>query len=108
MVIVWLLLKLQVLAVLHVLAEFGRLTPTQLVEIGLNLLLLDGSILLIFIPTWEPLPGELSPNKVEQNMPDGLQIVPSTLLFTLVCCNRRIPCRTSQVLALSVWNVLPL
>ena len=45
--VVWLLLELERAAVLHVLTEFARVSPTELLERGFNLLFLDVVILFV-------------------------------------------------------------
>ena len=50
--VVGLLLELERAAVLHELFEFGGLATAEVLQRGLDLLFLDGRVLLVLGPTW--------------------------------------------------------
>ena len=51
------------------------MASAELLERGLNLLLLDVVILLILRATWQTLPWKLALNEVQKDMSDSLQII---------------------------------
>jgi hypothetical protein len=106
--VVGLLLELERSAILHVLSELRWVTAAELLQGGLDLLLLDIVVLFVLGATWESLPGQLALDEVEEHMSNGFQIVTSALLDTLVSRDRRISGRSRQVLAILVRDVLAL
>ena len=106
--IVRLLLELQRTAILHKLPKFGRMAPAKLLQRRLNLLLLDGIVLLVLATAWQTLPRQRSLDQIKQNVTDGFQIVASTLLDSLVRRYRGISGRASQIFPVLVGYVLPL
>ena len=71
------LLELELSAVLHELLEFRWVASAELLEGSLNLLLLNVVVFLVLGATWQSLPWELTLQKVEEHVPDGLQVVTS-------------------------------
>ena len=106
--IVGLLLEFQRSAVLHELTELAGVSTAQLLKGSFDLLLLDGVVLFILGTAGESLPWKLALEQVEQNVTDGLKIVSSRLLNTLVGGDGGITSRASQVLAILVGDVLAL
>lgn len=70
--VVRLLFEFQRSAVLHELLEFCWLSAAQVLEWRLNLLLLDGGVLLILASAWETLPWKGSLEHVEQYVSNTL------------------------------------
>ena len=106
--IVRLLLELQRAAILHKLPKLGRMAPAKFLQRRLNLLLLDGIVLLVLATAWQTLPRQRSLDQIKQNVTDGFQIVASTLLDSLVRRYRGISGRASQIFPVLVGYVLPL
>lgn len=106
--VVGLLLEFKRAAVLHKFFEFGGLTTAQVFERGLDLLLLDGSILLVLGSAGKSLPWERAFKQVEQDVADTFQIIASGLFFTLMGRNGGISGGTSQILSILVWNMISL
>mmetsp|Transcript_22320 Transcript_22320/g.46874 ORF Transcript_22320/g.46874 Transcript_22320/m.46874 type:complete len:427 (-) Transcript_22320:824-2104(-) len=71
-----------------------------------HLSLADLLVLLFFRGRLEPLPGEAAAQKVQEHVPQRLQVVPPALLYTQVGVDRGVPRSPCQVLVLSVRNVL--
>ena len=63
--IVRILLKLELAAVLHVLAELIRVAAAQFFQTGLYLLFLDIVVLLVFASSWQALPRERAFHEVD-------------------------------------------
>lgn len=83
--VVGLLLELELPTVLHVLLELWRVALAKLLKRSLQLLLLYVVILLVLVPPRETLPGQTALQEVEQDMPDGLEIIPTRLLYKVLC-----------------------
>ena len=73
--VVWLRLKLQLPAIVHVLSEFSRVSTAQFLERSLNLLLFDVVVLLVLGAARKSLPGQLTLDQIKQHVADRLQIV---------------------------------
>jgi len=82
--VVRLLLEGERSAVLHELSEFDGVPAAKLGQRRFNLLLLDVVVLFVLAPTWQTLPWERTLNQVKQYVANGLKIVSSRLLDTLV------------------------
>jgi len=106
--VVRLLFELERAAVLHELSELTGVSTAQLLQARLNLLLLDVVVLLVLGATREALPWQLALDQVEEHVTNRFKVIPSRLLDALVCGNRSIPSRSSQVLAILVGDVLDL
>ena len=104
--IVGLLLKLELAAVLHELAELVRVTAAKFFKTGLNLLFLDVVVLLVFAATGKALPRQRAFDEVDQHVADRLEVIAPRLLDSLVGCDRCVPCCASQILTILVRNVL--
>ena len=70
--VVWVLLKLQLPAVLHELLELRWVTFAELIQSSFNLLLFDVCILFILTPTWQSLPGQTASEQVKKHMTNSL------------------------------------
>ena len=106
--VVRLLFELERAAVLHELSELTGVSTAQLLQARLNLLLLDVVVLLVLGATREALPWQLALDQVEEHVTNRFKVIPSRLLDALVCGNRSIPSRSSQVLAILVGDMLAL
>lgn len=93
-------------AVVHELLEFLGLVLAKLLDLDLLLLFLDVGVLLGLGSTWKSLPWESTLEEVEQDVSDGLQVVSSGLLVSNMGVDRGVSGSTSQVLAISEWDVL--
>ena len=106
--VVRLLLELQAAAVLHELSEFRRVAAAQLLQRRFNLLFLNRVVLLVLAAAWQTLPRQRTLHQVEEHVADSLEVIASRLLDTLVRGDRGVSCRTGQVLAVFVRDVLAL
>ena len=106
--IVRLLLELQRAAILHKLPKFGRMAPAKFLQRSLNLLLLDGIVLLVLAAARQTLPRQRALDQIKQNVTDRFQIVASTLLNSLVRRYRGISGRPGQIFTVLVGYVLTL
>lgn len=91
---------------MHELFELLRLISAELLDGGLLLLLLDVSVLLGLGSAGQALPGKGSSEEVENNVANSLKIVSSRLLVTKMGVDRGVPGSSSEVLAVSEWDVL--
>lgn len=67
---------------LHVLLELHGVALAQLIQAGLQFLLLDVLVLLIFVLSWQILPRERAPKEIDNHVPNGLQVISPRLLLT--------------------------
>ena len=104
--VVGLLLEFEGSAVLHEFLELDWLSSAKIFERGFDLLLLDGSVLLVLGSAWETLPWKGSLEHVEQHVADALEIVTSGLLLALMGGDGGISSGTGQVLAIFIGDVL--
>lgn len=93
---------------MHKLLELIGLVLAELFDGDLLLLFLDGGVLLLLGAAWKTLPWERAFEEVEENVPDGLEVVSSGLLITDVSVDRSIPSGSSEILAVSEGDVLTL
>ena len=87
-VVVRLFLKIQILAVLDVPAEFFWNPSCQLLNCCLNLFVLNSIILVVLVFAGKTLPRKSAFEEVKQDVADRLHIVPSGLLNTNVSVDR--------------------
>jgi len=73
--VVWLLLKLKDPTVLHELLELRRIPFAQLLQCGLDLLLLNIVILFIFASAWQALPRQASSKEIQEDMANRFQVI---------------------------------
>jgi hypothetical protein len=106
--VVGLLLEAQGAAVLHELEELRGVSSAEVLKTRLDLLLLNVVVFLVLGAAWESLPGQLTLDKVQEHVTDGLQVVSSGLLDTLVGGDGSVSGSSSQVLALFAGDVLAL
>lgn len=86
--VVRILLEFELPTVLHELLELDRVPLAKLFQRGFYLFLFDVIVFVVFVPAWEALPRERPAQEVEQDVSNGLQIVPPRLLDALVSVNR--------------------
>lgn len=104
--VVGLLLELEGAAVVHVGGELdGEALALDFDGSG-HLLLLDLLVLLRLVVGLHTLPGERPLRQVEQDVADGLEVVPPALLHPEVRVDRRVPHRPSEGPVLLVGDVL--
>lgn len=106
--IVGLLLEGERSAVLHEFLELMWVASTQLFQRRVDLLLLDVIVFLVLAAAWQTLPWEHAFNQIKQHVANGFEIVTTGLLDTLMGADGGVSCRTCQVLAVLVWDVLAL
>jgi len=103
--VVGLLFEFQATAVLHVLFEFNRLALAEIVQGSLQLLLLDILILLVLVLAGKVLPRERPLKEIEDNVPNGFEVVTARLLLAHMRGQARVTSSPRQVLAFDEWNV---
>jgi hypothetical protein len=67
---------------LHVFLELDGVALAELLQCGLELLLLDIFIFFILVLAWKILPWQRTPEEVNDNMADGLEVISPGLLLT--------------------------
>lgn len=105
-VVIGSLFEIQILAVVQVLVEFLGGTSAKLLDSGLNFLLFDLVILVVFVLSGKSLPGELPLQEVKQDVTDGLHIVAAGLLNANMGVDTRVTGSSSQALVVPVRNML--
>lgn len=91
---------------MHELLELIWLISAELLDGYLLLLLLNVGILLLLGASWETLPRKNSLQEVEENVTDGLEIISSRLLVSDMGVQTGVSSGTSQVFAISEWDML--
>ena len=79
--VVWLVFELETAAVLHEVLELAGVPLAELVEGGLELLLLNILVLFIFVFARLVLPWQATSKEVEYDVTYGFQVVSPGLLF---------------------------
>ena len=89
--IIWLIFKLEALAVGHEFCELGRNALTELLNAGRELLVLDQVVFLVLCLGLDAHPGQGALEEVDKDVPDGAHVVSSALLVAQMRVNGRIP-----------------
>jgi hypothetical protein len=100
------LVEAEVSALAQVLHELNGITLAQHFDRGCQLLLLDPFVFVPLVVGLESLPREHSSQEVHGDVADALHVVSAGLLDTQVSVDGGVPGGSSQVLSLSVGNVL--
>lgn len=104
--IVGLLLELETPAVDHVVVELVWHALAEVLEARLQLLILNILVLLILVAPGQALPRQTALDKIQYDMAYGFQIITSTLLLSFVRIQGCVASRASQILAITIWNML--
>ena len=96
----------QTSAVVHELSEFIGLVFAQVIDGGLLLFLLNGSVLFGLGSSWKSLPRQRAFKEIEDDVSDSFKIISSRLLIAQMSVQTGISGGTGQVLSISEWDVL--
>jgi len=91
---------------LQIKADFFGEVLSKLLNLRTQLLVPNFLIFLLLRACWDSLPWKLAFNEVEEDVAERLEIISPCLFNSQMCVYRGIPCSSSQVLSISVWDML--
>lgn len=100
------ILKVELPAIIDVGSELGRKIFAEFFDGSGDLDLFDAFVLLLLGLGMESLPGQGTAAEIHQHIPQSLQVVPATLLYSQVRAYARIACRPRQTFLISAFDVL--
>ena len=104
-IIVWLLLKLKILTIIHILMKLPGAPEAELLHRSTDLLLFNLPIGFILVAWPNILPRQLSREEIDQDIPNSFEVISSGKFFTQVSMYWSISGSTSQRLIITVSQV---